>query len=128
MNHCLLTLADKRRNCKMYEKATGSVTSSSSSSSWSPQLQTKQSYSTACVWFSFRPFLPSSPSFFPLFFRESGRRKQEVAGLCVIPFLNSAPQLLWLETGAGVCLCLYRSPPFTQDHPFFLLISYHSLP
>lgn len=70
------------------------------------------------------PRSPSSPSpsssFFFLFFRESGRRKQEVAGLCLIPFLNSAPQLLWLDTGAGVCLRLYRFPPLlTQDHPFF---------
>lgn len=56
--------------------------------------------------------------FFFLFFRESGRRKQEVAGLCLIPFLNSAPQLLWLDTGAGVCLRLYRFPPSHPGPPF----------
>lgn len=65
------------------------------------------------------PRSPSSPSFFfSLFFRESGRRKQEVAGLCLIPFLNSAPQLLWLDTGAGVCLRLYRFPPSHPGPPF----------
>lgn len=64
------------------------------------------------------PRSPSSPFFFSLFFRESGRRKQEVAGLCLIPFLNSAPQLLWLDTGAGVCLPLYRFPPSHPGPPF----------
>lgn len=89
--------------------------------------QTKHSYSTTCVWFSFGPFLPTLTLlsfFFSLFFRESGRREQEVAGLCLIPFLNSAPQLLWSETGAGICLRLYRFPSSHPDPPFFLLIPY----
>lgn len=39
-----------------------------------------------------------------------------MAGLCLIPFLNSAPQLLWLGTGAGICLRLYPGPPFLSAH------------
>lgn len=41
-----------------------------------------------------------------------------MAGLCLIPFLNSAPQLLWLETGAGICLRLDRFPPSHPGPPF----------
>lgn len=33
-------------------------------------------------------------------------------------FLNSAPQLLWLDTGAGVCLRLYHFPPSHPGPPF----------
>lgn len=72
------------------------------------------------------PRSPSSSFFSPLFLKESGRRKQEVAGLCLIPFLNQAPQLLWLETQAGICLSLYHfplshpGPPFLSTHLFSL--------
>lgn len=73
------------------------------------------------------PHVHPPPLFFsPLFLKESGRRKQEVAGLCLIPFLNQAPQLLWLETQAGICLSLYHfplshpGPPFLSTHLFSL--------
>lgn len=66
--------------------------------------------------FSPPPALPPLFSFFP-FFREVGggrERWQNSRSLevCPIPALNSAPQLLWFETGrVSVSFSLSRFPP-----------------
>lgn len=91
-----------------------SSSSSSSPSSWSSQLQTKQSYSTACVWFSFRPFLPSSLSFFPPFLE--GKWEEEAGGgrtLChPVPELGTTAPLV-----GDWSWCLSLSLPFPPFHP-----------
>ena len=87
-------------------------------------VQTKQGYVSGFHLRLFSPpALPPLFSFFP-FFREVGggrERWQNSRSLevCPIPALNSAPQLLWFETGrVSVSFLSQPFPPFTQDPSF----------
>lgn len=118
----------------LYEKLMGCVTS------WSPQLTDQTGLQNGS---GFHLFLSSSHShspsslpppffFLPPFFRESGRRKQEVAVLQEFGSVSDPAS----ERGTTAplvgdwnwCLSL-PFPPFTQDHPLFRssLISRSSL-
>lgn len=92
--------------------------------------QTKQSYSTTCVWFSFRPSLPTFTLLFFFFFFSLGkvgggsRRWRDFVSSCFWTQHHSSSGWRLELVSAFVSTV---SPLLTQDHPFFLLISYQSL-
>lgn len=92
--------------------------------------QTKQSCSTTCVWFSFRPFLPTFALlsfFFPFSLGKVGggsrRWRDFVSSLFWTQHHSSSGWRLELVSAFVSALSLL----LTLDHPFLLLISYHSL-